>query len=109
MKIFAAITDAKTVQMFYDKTGIKLNYLISYHYLKGQAYKLTAEYRHMIKSLYLDSGAFSVSTGISKITISNTCNILNSMGRNLMLISILMINSMILSITSGTSIIWKMD
>ena len=59
MKIFAAIVDAETVRMFYDKTGIKLIYLISYHYLKGQAYKLTNEYRNMIKSLYLDSGAYS--------------------------------------------------
>jgi len=70
MKIYAAIADAETVRMFFDKTGIKLNYLISYHYLYGQAYKLTKKYRRMIESLYLDSGAFSVSTGKSKITIS---------------------------------------
>ena len=46
MKVFAALNDAETVRKFYDKTnGIKLNYLISYYYLDGQAYRLTEEYR----------------------------------------------------------------
>lgn len=62
MKIFAAIADAGTVKMFYEKTNIKLNYLISYFYLDGQAYKLTKEYRNMIDKLYLDSGAYSAET-----------------------------------------------
>ena len=60
MKIFMAIDDAGTIKCFYEKTdGVKLNYLISYAYLGGQAYKITTEYRHMINNLYLDSGAFS--------------------------------------------------
>jgi len=70
MKIFAAIGDAETVRMFYDKTGIKLNYLISYYYLKNNAYKLIHEYRDMMESLYLDSGAFSASSGRSEISVS---------------------------------------
>ncbi len=70
MKVFAALDDAETVRMFYDKTGEKLNYLISYYYLDGQAYRLTQEYRNMINELYLDSGAYSVATGRSKISIT---------------------------------------
>jgi hypothetical protein len=59
MKIFAAINNAEIVRAFFEKTGIKLNYLISYYYLDGQAVKLTHDYRKMIDSLYLDSGAYS--------------------------------------------------
>ena len=70
MKIFAAITTANTVNDFYSKTKIKLNYLISYAYLRGQAYKLTNEYRSMIDSLYLDSGAYSAATGRANITVT---------------------------------------
>jgi hypothetical protein len=62
MKIFAAIADAGTVKMFYEKTGLTLNYLISYFYLDGQAYKLTKEYKNMIDTLFLDSGAYSAET-----------------------------------------------
>ena len=70
MKLFAAINEAEVVKNFYEKTGIKLNYLISYYYLEGQAYKLVKEYRSMIQDLYLDSGAYSVETGRSKISIT---------------------------------------
>ena len=70
MKLFAAIVDAEIVRMFYEKTGIKLNYLISYYYLKNNAYKLIHEYRDMMESLYLDSGAFSVASGRSEISVS---------------------------------------
>ena len=70
MKIFAAIDDAEIIEKFFEKTNIKLNYLISYFYLDGQAYKLLHDYRSMINELYLDSGAFSVATGKSKITIT---------------------------------------
>ncbi len=70
MKVFAAVGEAESVRVFYEKTNIKLNYLISYFYLEGQAYRLTDQYRHMINDLYLDSGAFSVAGGRSKITIT---------------------------------------
>jgi len=69
MKIFAAIADAGTVKMFYEKTGIKLNYLISYFYLDGQAYKLIKKYRNMIDDLFLDSGAYSAESGNVVISI----------------------------------------
>jgi hypothetical protein len=69
MKIFAAIESAETIRAFYEKTGIKLNYLISYAYLKGQAYRTTVEYRDMVEQLYLDSGAYSVYTGKLKISV----------------------------------------
>jgi len=72
MKVYAALDDAETVRKFYDKTEgrIKLNYLISYYYLDGQAYRLTDEYSRMINKLMLDSGAFSVASGRSKITVT---------------------------------------
>jgi hypothetical protein len=70
IKIFAAIADAETVRMFYDKMKIKLNYLISYYYLDGQASKVTKEYRNMIDSLYLDSGAYSAERQGINISVS---------------------------------------
>ncbi len=69
MKIFAAIANAETVKMFYEKMEIKLNYLISYFYLDGQAHKLTKEYRNMIDDLFLDSGAYSAEYGNVVISI----------------------------------------
>jgi hypothetical protein len=82
VKIFAAIVDAETVRMFYKKTGIKLNYLISYFYLENNAYKLIFEYRDMIESLYLDSGAYSVATGKSKISITEYLTYLKLYGHH---------------------------
>ena len=70
MKIVNAIENANVIPMLYEKTKTKINVLMSYHLLKGNAYKLTKEYRHMIDSLYLDSSAFSVSKGKFKMTIS---------------------------------------
>jgi hypothetical protein len=70
MKVFAAINDAELIRKFYEKTNIKLNYLVSYYYLDGIAYKLIKEYRNMINELYLDSGAFSVASGKSKISVT---------------------------------------
>jgi len=69
MKIFAAIADAETVRKFYEKTGIKLNYLISYFYLDGQVYKLTKKYRKYIDTLFLDSGAYSAESGNINISV----------------------------------------
>jgi hypothetical protein len=80
MKVFAALNDAEIVRMFYDKTGIKLNYLISYFYLDGQAYRLIEEYKRMINKLYLDSGAFSLATGRSKITVTEYSKYLKLFG-----------------------------
>lgn len=80
MKVFAALDDAETVRKFYDKTTIKLNYLISYFYLDGQAYRLTDEYWNMINELYLDSGAFSVAAGRSKITVTEYLKYLTLFG-----------------------------
>jgi hypothetical protein len=80
MKVFAALDDAETVRIFYDKTGIKLNYLISYYYLDGQAYRLTDEYSRMINKLMLDSGAFSVAAGRSKITVTEYLKYLTLFG-----------------------------
>jgi len=70
MKILNAIGSAEIVRLVYEKTGTKLNYMISYNYLKGQVRKLTKEYRHMSNLLYLDSGAYSVYTGKTKISVS---------------------------------------
>ena len=80
MKVFAAVNDAEVIRIFYEKTGMKLNYLISYFYLDGQAYRMAHEYRHMINELYLDSGAFSVAGGRSKITVTEYCKYLKLYG-----------------------------
>lgn len=68
-KIFHAIQDADVVKAFYEKTGKKLNILISYAYLAGNAVKLTNDYREMIQGLYLDSGAYSANQGRTKISV----------------------------------------
>ena len=80
MKVFAALDEAETVRKFYEKKPIKLNYLISYYYLDGQAYRLTDVYREMINELYLDSGAFSVAAGRSKITVTEYLKYLTLFG-----------------------------
>ena len=67
--IFHAIAEADMVPVFYEKTGIPLNILIAYNYKKGQSSKLTDLYRDRINLLYLDSGAYSVSTGRSNIDV----------------------------------------
>jgi hypothetical protein len=70
MKIVHAIDDPNIIETFFEKTNIKLNILISYHYLAGNAYKLTNQYRDMIELLYLDSGAFSAEKQSVKINVS---------------------------------------
>lgn len=80
MKLFAAINDVEVIRKFYEKTEIKLNYLISYFYLDGQAYQITDVYRNMINELYLDSGAFSVAGGRSKITVTEYSKYLKMYG-----------------------------
>lgn len=72
MKLYCAVVDAETVRMFHEMTKgtIKLNVLISYFYIKGNAHKLTNLYRHMIDSLIMDSGAYSVAMGKSKISVT---------------------------------------
>ena len=80
MKLFMAITNWQIVPAFYNRTGRKLNIMISYHYLSGQAFKLAKEYRDRIDLLYLDSGAFSASTGRSKITVHAYLRYLKSFG-----------------------------
>ena len=80
MKIFAPVAYAEIVRMFYEKTGIKLNYLISYYYLDGQAVKLTHDYRKMIDSLYLDSGAYSAERQNINISLSEYATYLKLYG-----------------------------
>lgn len=70
MIIYQAIDDAEVVKQFYNLTKIKLNILIAYPFLRGNAIKLTRTYRHMIDNLCLDSGAYSVFT--KKVNISIT-------------------------------------
>jgi len=72
MIIYQAIDSADVIKHFYEVTGkrIKLNVLISYIYLAGNAVKVTKTYRDMIDNLCLDSGAYSVFT--KKVNISVT-------------------------------------
>jgi hypothetical protein len=69
MKIFMAMTDPNIIPAFYQRTKIKLNVMISYHYLRGAAYKVVEKYRDMINLLYLDSGAYTASKENLPITV----------------------------------------
>ena len=60
--IFFAISDADIAPLFFDKTGIKCNYLMAFNNIKNQSWKLTNLYRKKINLLYLDSGAYASST-----------------------------------------------
>lgn len=70
MILYQAIDNVDVVKHFYDLTKIKLNVLISYVFLKGNAIKLTRTYRHMMENTCLDSGAYSVFTNKAKISIT---------------------------------------
>ncbi len=63
MKILQAISDANIIPKFFEKTGKKLNALLSYPFIKGNAYEMTKKYREMIDLLYFDSGAYSIYKG----------------------------------------------
>lgn len=80
MKIFHAIVSADTVNVFYDKTRVKLNILISYAYQDKNISLLTKKYRDKIGLLYLDSGAFSVITGKKRISIREYATFLSKYG-----------------------------
>lgn len=80
MKIINAIGNADIVKEFYETTGVKTSYLISYPYLKGQAIKLTKTYRPFIDLLFLDSGAFSIFKGVSKVNVSEYSLYINRYG-----------------------------
>jgi len=80
MKIFMAVAHSEIIPAFYQKTKIKLNVMISYQYLGGQASKVAEDYRGMIDLLYLDSGAFSASKGRSSITLSEYLGYLKMYG-----------------------------
>ena len=70
MMLYQVVNQAKIVPMFFEKTGIKPNVMISYAYQEGNMSQLTKTYRDMIGSLVLDSGAFSVFTGKKNIRLS---------------------------------------
>lgn len=82
MKIIQAIVNADTVPMFFDKTGIKLDIMISYAYQRGNISKLVKTYRSMIKSLYLDSGAYSVFFGGTPIDVNEYGTFLKKFGHH---------------------------
>jgi hypothetical protein len=67
--LFYAITEADTVSLCYDKTGIEGNYLIAYNNIRGQSWELTNQNRGKIKLLYLDCGAYASSTGRCVISL----------------------------------------
>jgi len=70
MILYQALDNVDVVKHFYDLTKIKLNVLISYVFLKGNAIKLTRTYRPMMENICLDSGAYSVFTNKVKISIT---------------------------------------
>ena len=80
MKIFQAIQKADTVLQFYEKTQIKLNYLIAFNYIGKQMEKLTKDYREMIDTLYLESGGYAVRQGKARVILSQYADYLQSYG-----------------------------
>jgi len=80
MNIFHAVVTSDTVNVFFDKTGIKLNILISYAYQEKNISYLTKKYRDKIGLLYLDSGAYSVITGKKKISVREYATFLSKYG-----------------------------
>jgi hypothetical protein len=71
MKIFQAISQADTVRKFFEKTQIKLNYLVAFDLMGGQTDKFTKDYRDMINLLYLESGGYGVRKGRAKVTLAD--------------------------------------
>jgi hypothetical protein len=69
MKIFLAISNVDSVVRLYEKTQVKLNYLIAFDNVKRQADKLTRDYREMIESLYLESGGYAVRIGRANLNL----------------------------------------
>lgn len=78
--IYHAINDADMVSLFFDKTGFKRNYLIAFNNIKGQSWKLTNQYRHLINRLALDCGAYAASTKKCVISCSGYLSYLKSYG-----------------------------
>jgi len=79
MKIFM-VAEPNIISVFYKKTKIKLNVMVSYHYLRGVAYKLIEKYRDMINLLYLDSGAYTASKEKLPITVNEYLGYLKMYG-----------------------------
>jgi hypothetical protein len=84
-KIVVAIENPSTLKAFKaqlkDKSSdIKFNVLISYPFIGGVASGFVYECRDMIKTLYLDSGAYSVHTGKIQITLSEYSKYINMFG-----------------------------
>jgi hypothetical protein len=71
MKIFQAINQADTIRKFFEKTQIKLNYLIAFDLTAGQTKKFTRDYRDMINLLYLESGGYGVRKGRANVTLAD--------------------------------------
>lgn len=80
MKIFQAISQAETVRKFYEKTQIKLNYLIAFDLMAGQTDKFTKDYRDMINLLYMESGGYGVRKGRAKVTLTDYLEYLQHYG-----------------------------
>jgi hypothetical protein len=70
MTLYQVISDPEIVPEFFEKTGRKLNVMCSFAYQKGIFSSLAKKYRHMIRSLVLDSGAYSVFTGKCRISLN---------------------------------------
>ena len=67
--LYQVINNPDIIPVFFDKTGRKLNVMSSFAYRDGIFSTLTKKYRHLINLLVLDSGAYSVFTGKTKISV----------------------------------------
>ena len=81
-KIVVAIENPSILKAFKaqlkDKSSdIKFNVLISYPFIGGVASDFVSGCRDMIKTLYLDSGAYSVQTGKAQVSLSEYSKYIN--------------------------------
>jgi hypothetical protein len=84
-KIVVAISRPDVLKAFRDniqdkEADIKFNVMVSYAAINGVAYDFVCEQRDMIKTLYLDSGAYSANTGKVQITLSEYSKYINRFG-----------------------------
>ncbi|MEI6155440.1 MAG: hypothetical protein WCQ90_15285, partial [Deltaproteobacteria bacterium] len=69
MILFQSVSDFKITDEFHDKTGIKLNLLVSKANLPSGLSKMLTTHRDRFGLIALDSGAYSASTGKASISV----------------------------------------
>lgn len=80
MKIYHASLDLRVVKAIYERFKEQLNVLLSVATMRGDTYGFLVALRHLVRSIIGDSGAWSVNTGTSKLTIEELISYLQLWG-----------------------------